>query len=94
MGVAAGAPDEGLGHQVDEAARIGLERGVIGGRINVQELNAAWPAFEEGGFVSRSILQTITREQADLDPDGAGVCQSISVALVFEGIRAVRGETR
>lgn len=65
----------------------GLTSGVIGGELFIEELLTM--LTREGTVPSchRCTLESIS----DLSPDGAGICQSISVSVVFEAVSAVKG---
>ena len=69
-----------------------LSDGVVGGALDVDDTVAAMEGVM--GFdaaTARLLLET----NADLDRDDAAMeCQSISIALAFEGVDATRGTTR
>ncbi len=61
--------------------------GVLGGGLNVAEVNAtvaATPALAEYATVVNTTLMSF----ADLDPNSEGVCESASVAMTFAGVGA------
>jgi hypothetical protein len=55
--------------------------GVMGGAVLISEIEQV--ARDAGETVS-AVLQTIVGQAADLQPNEAGVCQALSVALVFD----------
>ncbi len=67
----------------------GLYDGVLGGRLDKAEtINAL-------SFAADPLLvDALIRGLADLDPDERGMCQSVSAAMVYDGVPAVEGETR
>ena len=67
----------------------GLEGGVLGGRLDVEDTIAALTSFADPRLVD-----ILIRGLADLDPDESGQCQSVSAAAVFEGVPAVEGVVR
>ena len=66
-----------------------LSGGVIGGALDIDEtvasLSAAIPELPE------ELVRSVLTGQADLLPDEAGDCQSVSVGLVFGATTAVEG---
>jgi len=67
----------------------GLERGVLGGRLDVEDTIVALTSFADPRLVD-----ILIRGLADLDPDDSGHCQSVSAAAIFEGVPAVEGVVR
>jgi len=67
----------------------GVYNGVLGGRLDKADtINAL-------SFAADPLLvDALIRGLADLDPDEAGRCQSVSAAVVYEGVPAVEGLTR
>jgi hypothetical protein len=70
-----------------------LTLGVIGGKLDVMQIIETIAAIPDLADF-RTIIETTLMNQADLDPDGTGTCQSVSVGLVFDAVDAVEGATR
>jgi len=70
-------------------ASSGISTGVLGGALRVTEVVDAVRVFAPDLEMT---IRTILSGQADLEPDMTGVCQAVSVGLVFDGVPAVRGD--
>ncbi|NOY91450.1 MAG: hypothetical protein GXP55_09590 [Deltaproteobacteria bacterium] len=66
-----------------------FRNGVLGGDIVVEELVASVVAF--GGGLPVGLVRNALFSTADLAPDAAGDCQSVSVTLVLSAIPARQG---
>ncbi|NOY93164.1 MAG: hypothetical protein GXP55_18420 [Deltaproteobacteria bacterium] len=70
-----------------DASADGLTHGLIAGRLGLQDLARAITGMPSGSFIDDPTSSGV----GDLDPDAFGVCQSISVALIFDAIPAIAG---
>jgi hypothetical protein len=61
--------------------------GTLAGRLYVDDLLATIPD-PTGGPIGDTLVRDTLEEQADLDPDGAAVCQSISIAFALDLVPA------
>ncbi len=66
----------------------GIYEGVLGGRLDTEDTIAAL-----GSVADPALVTALVRGLADLDPDSAGRCQSVSAAVVYEGVPALAGGT-
>lgn len=71
-------------------ASSGINTGILGGALRVSEVVSAVAVFAPD---LRMTIETILAGQADLEPDGMGVCQAVSLGLIFAGVPAVKGNT-
>ena len=70
-----------------------LARGVLGGSLRVDETAAAIAAADPEMF-DEDLVRLVLESAADLDRDAAADCTSVSVAMVFDAVSAVRGVVR
>jgi len=68
-----------------------LSNGLIGGSLNIEELITTVMAVA-GDEVPADLVRTTLESVADLEPDGEGICQNLSVAITFGAVHAVKGE--
>ncbi len=68
----------------------GINTGLLGGALRVAEVVSAVAVFAPD--LEMTIL-TVLGGQADLEPDGMGVCQAVSIGLTYAGVPAVKGAT-
>lgn len=76
-----------LAADIIDGASPSLGDGLIGGSLNVMEIVdaiAAVPDFAEFESIARDTLENM----ADLEPNGDGDCQNISVGLEFDAVAA------
>jgi len=66
-----------------------LEDGVIGGWLMLDELVTAFQAAAPD--VDSALIRSVLEGVADLEPDGDGICQAVSIAVTFEGVEANEG---
>lgn len=68
----------------------GINTGILGGALRVTEVVSAVAVFAPD---LRMTIETILAGQADLEPDGTGACQAVSLGLIFAGVPATKGNT-
>jgi len=66
-----------------------LTGGLIGGSLNIDELVTTVMAVAPD--IDAGLIRTTLEGVADLEPDGDGVCQNVSVGITFEGVEANAG---
>lgn len=66
-----------------------LSGGLIGGSLNIDELVTTVMAVAPD--IDASLIRTTLEGVADLEPDGDGICQNVSVGITFEGVEANAG---
>jgi hypothetical protein len=70
-----------------------LQRGVIGGALQIEPTVATIVAADPMRF-DEDLIRLVLETAADLDRDAMGDCTSVSVAIVFEAVEAVKGVVR
>lgn len=63
-----------------------LNGGLIGGSLNIDELVTTVMAVAPD--IDAGLIRTTLEGVADLEPDGDGICQNVSVGITFEGVEA------
>lgn len=76
-----------------DVADAALSRGVLGGSLRVAETAMAIAAADPMRF-DEDLVRLVLDSAADLDRDAMGDCTSVSVAMVFDAVPAVRGVVR
>lgn len=66
-----------------------LSGGLIGGSLNIDELVTTVMAVAPD--IDAGLIRTTLEGVADLEPDGDGICQNVSVGITFEGVEANAG---
>jgi hypothetical protein len=72
--------------QATVTATPSLDGGLIGGSLNIDELVTT--VEEVAPDIDPALIQTTLEGVADLEPDGDGICQNVSVGITFEGVEA------
>ena len=67
--------------------RDGEFHGFISGAIDVEAVAQRVEEIDGGGMVAE-VIPRFLRQQADLDPDEDGICQSLSITLTFKAKKA------
>lgn len=67
----------------------GLANGVIGGFLSVDDFSHAVVTLADNPAVTDGLVRTVVAPRADIDRDGVGGCESISLGLVLEAAPAV-----
>lgn len=75
-----------------DVSGAGLTNGVIGGELFIDELVRMLLSLSGDSTVPGCHRCTL-ESHSDLSPDDDGICQSISVSVVFDAVRAVKGVT-
>lgn len=75
--------------QANVTATPALTNGLIGGSLNIDELVTT--VEEVAPDIDPALIQTTLEGVADLEPDGDGICQNVSVGITFEGVEANEG---
>ncbi len=75
----------------DRSASGRIERGVLGGRMQLTEAVNLGVALLGADY--EPTIYTVLAGQADLEPDRTGVCQALSIGFVLAGVPALRGTT-
>ncbi len=67
-----------------------LTNGIIGGELSIDEI-VMLAGQLGGGSIGEDTIRGTLGNVADLNPDGDGVCQSVSVGLTFGSVSAMKG---
>jgi len=66
-----------------------LEDGLIGGSLAVDEFVTAFQVVAPD--VDSALIRSVLEGVADLEPDGDGICQAVSIGITFESVEADEG---